>query len=346
VTAEKKDQIAVDANHRFVGFDADRNVIDSSDVVLIACCSKFHARYAKAALDAGRHVFVEKPHAIDPHGIRELKAAIETAKKNNLCLASGLQSRHHPGIQETIKRIHGGAIGDIVAIEENFLRAPYRTFARQPGQTEIQYQFYNWYHFDWLSGDDVTQSLVHNVDRATQLMREQTPVKAHGLGGRASSFEEIYGNVFDHHAVVYEYGNGVRMYAFCRTEVGCYDESSSMVLGTKGRANLTRHIIQGETTWHYKGATESPYDIEHKKLFEAIRAKKTLPDWGYMARSTQVAIMGQLACYSGKEILWDDFCKSDFTFEPNSADFSTTPPVRPDGKGIYPCAVPGTKKLI
>ena len=130
-----------------------------------------------------------------------------------------MHSRYHPGYQETIRRVHDGAIGEIVAIEENFLRGPYGLYHRaSPSMNEVEYQFSNQYHFTWLSGDDVTQSLVHNVDRATWAMHEQTPVKAHGLGGRSASFgDEIYGNVFDHHSVVYEYANGVRMYAFCRT---------------------------------------------------------------------------------------------------------------------------------
>ena len=246
-------------------------MIASVDVVLVACSAKFHPVYLRAAIEAGKHVFVEKPHAIDPVGVRAVTAACELAKQKGLCVQSGLQSRYHKGYQETVKRIHDGAIGDIVTIEENFLRGPYGLYKRQEGMNEVEYQFSNQYHFTWLSGDDVPQSLVHNVDRATWAMNEQVPQKAHGMGGRSASFGEVYGNVFDHHGVVYQYENGVRMYAFCRTQTGCYGESSSLLFGSKGRCNLTQCRIEGETNWRYddKRGDESPYDIEHRALFAA-----------------------------------------------------------------------------
>ena len=148
-------------------------------------------------------------------------------------------------------------------------------------------------------------------------MREQTPVKAHGLGGRSASFGEIYGNVFDHHSVVYEYANGVRMYAFCRTQNGCYDEYTSAYFGTKGRCYLiptSRYWIEGETKWKYKGPIGDPHELEHKALFAAIRSGNPVNAGDYMARSTLVAVMGQLACYSGKELTWEQVSKSDFVF--------------------------------
>ena len=232
---QKPEQVQVDDAHCFSGLDGYRHVIESSDVVLIACAAKYHPVYLRAAIEAGKHVFVEKPHAVDPVGVREVTAACELAKQKKLSVMSGLHSRYEPGYIEAMKRIHDGAIGEIVSIEENFLRGPFGLCYRQPNQKEVQYQFANQYHFAWLSGDDVVQSLVHNLDRATWAMHEQTPVKAHGLGGRSSSFGEVYGNIFDHHSVVYEYANGVRMYALTRTQNGCYNEYSSAIFGTKGR---------------------------------------------------------------------------------------------------------------
>ena len=164
---EKPTQVEVDDAHCFSGLDGYRHVIESVDVVLIACSAKYHPVYLCAAIEAGKHVFVEKPHAIDPVGVREVAAACELARQKKLCVMSGLQSRFQPSYQETMKRIHDGAIGDVVAIEENFLRGPYGLYQRQSGRNEVEYQFGNQYHFAWLSGDNVTQSLVHNVDRAT-----------------------------------------------------------------------------------------------------------------------------------------------------------------------------------
>lgn len=345
---QKPEQVAVDDDHCFAGFDAYRHVIDSVDVVIIANAAKFHPFHMRAAIEAGRHVFVEKPHAIDPVGVREVIAACELAKQKGLSVVSGLQSRYHPGYRETVKRVHDGAIGDIVAIEENFLRAPYGLYHRKPGMTEVEYQCSNQYHFTWLCGDDVPQSLVHNLDRATWAMREQTPVKAHGLGGRSASFGEVYGNVFDHHSVIYQYANGVRLYAFCRTQVGCYNESSSMIMGTKGRCYVTQSRIEGETGWRYQGPRRNAYDEEHRALFSAIRAGEPVNSGDYMARSTLVGVMGQITCYTGKEVTWEQMETSDFYYPPRPEDcsFDMDPPVEKGADGLYPVPVPGVTKMI
>jgi predicted dehydrogenase len=344
---EKPDQVQVDDAHCFSGLDGYRQVIDCVDVVLIACSAKFHPVYLQAAIEAGKHVFVEKPHAIDPVGVRQITAACALAKQKNLSVMSGLQSRFHPGYQETIQRIHDGAIGEIVAIEENFLRGPYGLYYRQKDQNEVAYQFSNQYHFAWLCGDDVPQSLVHNVDRATWAMKEQTPVKAHGLGGRSASFGEVYGNVFDHHSVVYEYANGVRMYALCRTQNGCYNNSDSILLGSKGRCNVTQCVIEGASKWKYQGPGGNPYDLEHKALFTAIRSGNPINCGDYMARSTLIGILGQLACYSGRELTWEQVATSGFTFLPDVQDvrLDMEPPVQPDEKGDYPVPMPGISEF-
>ena len=245
-----------------------------------------------------------------------------------------------------MKRIHDGEIGEIVAIEETFLRGPYNLVARNPKLNEVEYQFSNWYHFRWLSGDDVTQSLIHNLDRATWAMREQTPVKAHGLGGRPSSFGEVYGNVFDHHSVVYEYANGVRMYALCRTQNGCYDEYSSAYFGTKGVRRLwpmSRYTIEGETKWKYRGSMRDPHELEHVALFAAIRSGNPVNCGDYMTSSTLTAVMGQLTCYSGKELTREQVAKSDFVFTPKVEDvrLDMKPTVTPDANGSYPVPMPG-----
>ncbi|MFA4028700.1 MAG: hypothetical protein GDYSWBUE_000764 [Candidatus Fervidibacterota bacterium] len=340
-------QVLVDNDHCFVGFDAYKHVIECSDVVLIACASKFHPFYVHSAVEAGKHVFVEKPPAIDPAGVKLLSEACELAKRKGLCVVSGLQSRYHHGYREAIQRVHDGAIGDIVAIEENFLRAPYGVVHRQPWMNELQFQLMNWYHFSWLSGDDVVQSLIHNLDRATWALREQAPVRAHGMGGRSAWFEEAAGNVFDHHSVVYEYANGVRVYAFCRTQVGCYNEVSSKIFGTKGVCYLTDMRIDGETKWRYEGPPCNPYLEEHKALFSAIRSGKPIVN-DYMVRSTLVSIMGQIACYTGQRISWEQVEKSNFHYppKPEECSFDMEPPVKPGRDGLYPVPIPGVTKLI
>lgn len=349
IRRQKPEQVDVSENRSFTGFDAYKQVIAASDVVLIANAAKFHPLHTMAAIQAGKHVFVEKPHGIDPAGIKLLKAASELAKEKKLSIMSGLQSRHHPGYIETVQRIHDGAIGDVVSIEENFLRAPYGITQREPGHSELQWQCSTQYHFVWLSGDDVVQSLVHNVDRASWVMHDQAPEKCHGLAGRSSMVEQIYGNVFDHHSVVYEFANGVRMYAFCRTTTGCYNESSSIILGAKGRASITRCRIWGEKEWSWKaeGKTD-PYQIEHDKLFAAIRSGTPVNCGDYMARSTMIGIMGQISCNTGKEVAWDKINQSDFCYPPKPEDChdNMEPPVKPGVDGSYPVYVPGKTVLV
>ncbi len=343
----KASQVDVPDDRCFSGFDGYKKVIECSDVVLIANAAKFHPLHSMAAIQAGKHVFVEKPHGIDPRGVKLMQAACELAKQKKLCVVSGLHSRYHPGYIETVKRIHDGAIGDVVTIEENFLRPPYVVISREPELNEVQWQCSTQYHFVWLSGDDVVQSLVHNLDRASWILKEQAPVKCHGLGGRSSMTAPIYGDVFDHHSVVYEYANGVRIYAFCRTTTGCYDEYSSLVFGTKGRADLMSCVIKGETNWT-GNANADPHQIEHYKLFEAIRAGTALNNGDYMARSTLIGVMGQISCYTGKEVTWEQINKSDFAYKPLPEDCrdDMEPPTKPRPDGTYPVYIPGKTTLI
>jgi len=344
---QKKDQVIVDDDHCFAGFDGYKHVIESSDVVVIANAAKFHPLHAMTAIKAGRHVFVEKPHGIDPAGVKLLQRAAEVAKQKGLCLVSGLHSRYHAGYAETVQRIYDGAIGDVISIEENFLRAPYVIIDRAPGLSELEWQCSTQYHFRWLSGDDVPQSLVHNMDRASWVLHNAVPAKCHGLGGRSSMTEPIYGDVFDHHSVIYELDSGVRIYAFCRTTTGCYGDSSSTVLGSKGKASITRCQIWGENEWRWKGRC-NPYQVEHDVLFKAIRSGEPVNNGGYMTRSTMTTVMGQISCYTGKEVTWEKINKSDFYHAPRPEDChdGMEPPTKPGAHGSYPVPKPGFTKMI
>lgn len=348
-------QVAVDDDHCFSGFDGYKHVIESSDVVLIANAARFHPMQMKAAIEAGKHVFVEKPHAIDPAGIKVVREACEVAKKKKLSVLSGLQSRFTPMYRQAIERVHNGAIGDIVSIEERYYRAPYVLRERNPRHTEAEHQAANQYHFTWLCGDDVLQSLVHNLDRSNWSMKEQPPVRAIGMGGRSTLREERYGNVFDHHSVTYEYANGVRIYASCRTIPDCYNQTSSMLVGTKGRCFTMQGRIEGENPWQYSGPKmysavhTNPYQIEHDEFFKAIRAGKPLDCGYYMVQSTLIGIMGQLSCYSGREVTWEQVTASDFYYPPRPEDVTRDmePPTRPGPDGVYPvCYTPGVSKLL
>ncbi len=344
---QKPGQVIVDDDHFFAGFDGYKHVIESSDVVLIANAAKFHPLHAMTAIKAGKHVFVEKPHGIDPAGVKLMQQAADLAKQKGLCIVSGLHSRYHAGYAETVQRIHEGAIGDVVAIEENFLRPPYVIIERSPGLSELQWQCSTQYHFRWLSGDDVPQSLVHNLDRASWVMRNEVPAKCHGMGGRSSMIEPIYGDVFDHHSVVYEYANGVLIYAFCRTTDGCHNDYSSVILGSKGKADIMQCRIWGETNWRWDGRCD-PYQREHDVLFAAIRSGKPVNNGDYMARSTMVGVMGQISCYTGKEVAWDQVTKSDFYYPPRAEDCrdDMEAPSKLGADGSYPVPKPGFTNMI
>jgi myo-inositol 2-dehydrogenase / D-chiro-inositol 1-dehydrogenase len=343
------DQYMVDDDHAFVGFDGYQKVIDSVDVVLIACASKFHPMYMEAAIKAGKHVFVEKPHAIDPVGVRRVEAAAALAKEKGVSVMSGLQSRWHKGWQETMKRIHDGQIGDIVAMQSMFLRGPYQLVGRGADRTETEYQFSNWYHFNWLSGDDVTQSLVHNVDRMSWAMQGEMPKWAFAVGGRSGSFGEVYGDMFDHSCVVYEYESGPRLYALCRTTVGCYNNSGDIIMGSKGTCNLGRCTIEGQNPWKYEGRGDaSPYDIEQAELIKSVKSGVPVNCGDYMAKSTMVGVMGQIASFQGNAVTWDAAYNADFQYgpDPEDSNFETPPPSEPDETGNYPLPLVGLTRFI
>ncbi len=344
---QKGDQVIVDDDHCFEGFGGYKHVVEASDVVLIANAAKFHPMHTMTAIEAGKHVFVEKPHGIDPAGLKLMQQAADLAKQKGLCLVSGLHSRYHTGYAETVQRIHDGAIGDVVAIEENFLRAPYVVIERTPGLSEVQWQCSTQYHFRWLSGDDVPQSLVHNLDRASWVMHDEVPAKCHGLGGRSSMTEPIYGDVFDHHSVIYKFANGVPIYAFCRTTTGCYDEYSSIVFGSKGRADIMGCRIYGENYWRWRGHCD-PYQKEHDVLFAAIRSGEPVNNGHYMVPSTMAGVMGQISCYTGREVTMEQMKQSDFYYPPKAEDChdGMEPPVKPGPDGSYPVLVPGQTRLL
>ncbi|MCL2120376.1 MAG: Gfo/Idh/MocA family oxidoreductase [Planctomycetaceae bacterium] len=348
----KPDQVRCPDEHCFWDFDGYKKVIDLSDIVLIACASKFHPMYTEAAIKADRHVFVEKPHAIDPPGIRRMEAACKLAAEKGLSVMSGLQSRWSLGWQDIMKRIHDGEIGDIVAMQSMFLRPPYGLVARNPNLSETEYQFSNWYHFCWLSGDDVTQSLVHNVDRMGWAMQGELPEWAFATAGRSGSFGEVYGDMFDHASVVYEYKSGTRLYALCRTTTGCYNNSSDIIMGSKATCMLDQCRFvkrNGEELYRYTGPGNNPYQTEQNELVKAVKTGKPVNCGDFMCSSTMVGVLGQIAAYQGNAVTYKDAYNADFHFgniEPDDVSMATSPPTLPDETGNYPIPFPGTTRFV
>jgi myo-inositol 2-dehydrogenase/D-chiro-inositol 1-dehydrogenase len=340
------EQVAVDDERCFVGFDAYQKVLDSGiDVAIIACTSHFHPAYLKAAIEAGKHVFCEKPHSLDVPGLKLVQKVCEEAKRKGLAVVSGLCWRYDPGMRETIKRVQDGAIGKIMAVQETYCVGPYNAVERRPEWNEMQWQMRDWYHFNWLAGDQVMQQLIHSIDKGAWVLGDQPPLKAWGIGGRSACFGAKYGDLFDHQGVVFEYPGGVRMFGICRNHIGCYNEVTDTVFGTKGVAHLIKNRIEGQSKWEYKGPKAGMYDVEHQELFDSIRAGKPINNGNYMVGSTMLALLGQAVCQTGQEITWERAMQSTASVELPRYGWDVEPPIKPNAKGEYDIAVPGITKF-
>ena len=345
--ANYPEQVAVDDAHCFVGFDAYQKVIDSGiDAVLIAATSHFHPMMFRAAVDAGKHVFCEKPHGIDVPGAMLFKKTAEEARQKNLSVVSGLCNRYSPGIRETMNRVKDGAIGDIVAIQSRRLNSHYILRPRKPEWNEATFQFQNWYHFNWLSGDQTAQTLIHDLDIASWAMGDRPPELAWGIGGRQVCLDPKYGDQYDQYGMVYEYAGGVHAFAFCRAISGCYNSKGTIIFGTKGHADIRKHSIEGETKWRYRNPKRNQFDIEHEELFTSIRAGEPINNGNYMFLSSMLAILGQTASFTGQKITWEKMLTSKLDFSQSSYDFEMDTPVKPGSDGRYPAAMPGLTKFV
>jgi myo-inositol 2-dehydrogenase / D-chiro-inositol 1-dehydrogenase len=340
------DKVAVDADHCFVGLDAGDKLIQSGvDVVLLCEPPHFRPAHLKSAIAAGKHVFCEKPVAVDAPGVRSVLASAAEARKKGLSLVSGLCWRHNSGVRETMQRVLDGAIGDVVSIQETYLTGHTSHRPRQPDWTEMLYQLRNWYYFTWLSGDFNVEQHVHSIDKAAWAMHDQPPLRAWGMGGRQVRVDPKFGTIFDHHAVVYECANGTRVHSYCRQMPGCFADVSDIIVGAKGKANVLKNKIEGEKTWHYSGPQPNMYDVEHQELFASIRAGKPINDGERVANSTMWTILGRMVDYTGQELTWEQAINSQETLAPAKYAFDAEPPVKPDADGRYPIAVPGVTQF-
>jgi predicted dehydrogenase len=316
----------------FSGFDAYKDVIANCDVVLLCTPPHFRPMQLKAAVEAGRHAFVEKPVAVDAPGVRAVMETCRDAKKKNLAIVSGLCYRYEHAKRETMKRVHDGAVGDIVA-----LHCAYNTNGlwhkdRQPGWSDLEWQLRNWLYFTWLSGDHIVEQHIHSLDKMAWAMKDEPPVKASGTGGRQVRTGAEFGHIFDHHAVVFEYKSGVKLFSFCRQQDNTDVEVNDYILGTLGTCTVQQHVITGKNAWKHPRAdkkNDDMYQNEHDELFASIREGKPINNGEYMCQSTLMAIMGRMATYSGKVITWEMALNSKEDLSPKEYKFGDlpTPPV-------------------
>ncbi len=342
--AEIASRVAVDDEHCFTGFDAYQKVIDSGvDVVVLATPPGFRPRQLKACVEAGKHVFCEKPVAVDAPGIRSVLESTRKAKEKNLSLVSGLCWRYHNGVKETMQRLLDGAIGEIKSMQETYLTGMVgRSVKKTPQMSEMEFQMRSWYFFNWISGDFNVEQHMHSLDKASWLMGDKPPLAAWGIGGRQTP---KLGNIYDHFGIVYEYQNGVKLHAYCRQQSGCWVDVSDHYIGTKGTVNVLKHTIKGENEWRFKGSGGNMYVREHQALFKAIRSGKPKNDGVYMSHSSMLAILGRMVGYSGKRITWEAAINSNANLGLEQYSLDATPPVVPNRDGKYDIAVPGVTPL-
>jgi len=324
-------KIDVPQARRFTGFNAYQQVIASCDVVLLCTPPHFRPMHLDAAVRANKHVFAEKPAAVDAPGVRAVLATCVEARRRNLSVVSGLCLRHDNGFKDTVARIHDGAVGQVVAMQANDLRGPIWRRERTPDMSEMTWQMRNWYYYTWLSGDFNVEQHVHYLDVCAWIMRDTYPIRCVGTGGRQVRTSEEFGHIFDHFSVVYEYPNGVKLFSQCRQQTGCAGDMSGHVLGQHGSALLTERrrgliLRTGSRDHVYDGPTNSMYQTEHDVLFASIRNGRPINDGEYMAKSTLMAIQARMAAYTGQVITWEQAMNSRETLEPAAYTWDAAPP--------------------
>ncbi len=337
------DQVDVPPERIFAGFDAYRQAIDcDADLVLLVTPPGFRPLHYRAAVEAGKNIFMEKPCCVDAPGFRSLMETNRLADEKGLKVAVGLNMRHTFKFAETVKRIHDGAVGELSFLRCYGNNAGVWTRPRRPEQTEMEYQMRNWYYFNWLSGDLIVEQTVHLLDMVNWA-KDDHPVEANGMGGREVRKGPDHGQIFDHHFVEYSYKDGTKMYCQCRHIGGCFNRGGAIAHGVAGVADCSGEIT-GRNPWKYGGPAVSGHQQEHVDLIAAIRAGAKVNEGWFGATSSMTAILGRMATYSGKVVQWDDAVAKGPDEMPDRYAWDADPPVMPDSHGNYPVPVPGVYK--
>jgi len=294
----------------FVGLDAYKKVIDCCDLIILATPPGFRPQHIEATIKAGKHLFSEKPVAVDGPGIRRVLAAHDEAVKKKLCVITGTQRRHQASYLESMKRIQDGAIGSITSARVYWNQGDIWMRERKPGWTDLEYQVRNWYHHLWLCGDHIVEQHVHNLDVAVWAIGAP-PIRAVGMGGRQVHTEPAWGQNYDHFAIDYEFPNGVHVMSMCRQISGCENNVSETITGTLGEWTSIGYRFSGKNKSRIKIQDEvNPYVQEHIDLLQSIYENRPVCELKQVAESTLVAIMGRTSAYSGKAVTWDEMLNS------------------------------------
>jgi myo-inositol 2-dehydrogenase/D-chiro-inositol 1-dehydrogenase len=321
-------KIDVAPDRCYDGFDGYKKLLASDvDVVLLTTPPGFRPIHLKAAVEAGKHVFCEKPVAVDVPGIKSVLESAKLAKQKGTGLCSGYCWRYDQPKRETVKRIHGGDIGDVMAIHATYFTGPIWDRGGRDKFTSMEYQMRNWYYFTWLSGDFIVEQHCHNFDKANWVLKGAVPIAASGVGGRQVRVEPRFGNIYDHFACTLEFPGGVKLFSACRQIPGCPSDVNDHVFGTKGQAQLMRHTVSpiGAKPWEFEGEGKDMYQVEHDELFASIRAGKPINDGESAAHSSSLAIFAREAAYSGERLTWKKFWASERSLAPKTYAWTDNP---------------------
>jgi predicted dehydrogenase len=339
--------VQVPSEKRFIGFDSYQKVIDAGvDVVLICGYPGFRPMQLEAAIKAGKHVFAEKPLAVDGPGIRSVLASTKLAKEKNLALLVGFCWRHNPGMKAAFEQVLGGTIGEVANVHTTYLTSTLSKRPRQPGWSDMEFQMRNWWHHVWISGDHIVEQAVHSIDRLAWAMGDLTPTKVICLGGRAARTGVESGDSYDHFAATYEYADGRRAQHTTRQIDHCPSDNSDYIYGTRGRCTINGWAplyecrdYKGAVLWKGTGSAEEAskmYQFEHDALFASIRAGKPINDGERSANSCLMAIMARTAAFTGQTVTWEQAMNSTEALVPASLSMNAPAPV-------VQVAVPGRK---
>jgi len=326
-----QDRVVVDDAHKFVGFDAYKKVVDSCDVVLLASPPHFRPEHLAYAVENGKHVFCEKPVAVDAPGLRSVIESSKKAAEKKLSLVSGLCWRYHPAVKAAFEEVLSGRIGDVVAARCSYLTRVLDWYPRKENWSDLEFQLRDWQYFTWLSGDHIAEQHIHSIDKALWALGDKNPVSATGVGGRELRGPE-QGDVYDHFAIEFAFQDDVTVFSRCRQQAPSLVDVTDTIYGTKGNLKVASHRVRitGENPWSYRGGDDEyggMYKIEHRELFKSIRAGQPINNGDYMCNSTMTAILGREAAYTGQEVKWDDLMKSEVKLGPATYDWNAPLPM-------------------
>ena len=336
------DALNVTESRSFTGFENYEGVIDSDiDYVILATPPAFRPLHFRRAVEAGKHVFMEKPISVDPVGAKSVMASGEVAQQKGLSVVAGTIYRRQPSFVEAVRRIHDGMIGDLVGAQAYYLTGPVWLRERAPGMSDMEWQCRNWYYFTWLSGDHIVEQFVHNLD-VLHWVFQAPPVQGIGLGGRLQRVDPSYGHIYDHFSTEFAYPGGVRVEAKCRQMEGCERLVTNRIVGTKGVADLhpkgsliTSHA--GETLFKHPEPGNNPYVEEHVDLIESIRSGQPINEARQIAESTLMGVLGREAAYTGQVVTWEELMNANLDLVPKEFAFGPLP--------MPPVPVPGVTTL-